>query len=282
MKKYMFRPLLLALSLLVIVRCGSSADKPHASNLALLAPAPAAEKVPAGYTGLATCTATPSLTVRTGPGRGYPATDQPLAFAAAIDVTQTQLDVTSRQIYAAIDQGWVDTRWLKMGSFVAPFSREGAIDICRAAIGYSYWWGGAAFQNGAERGSCQSDAGSSGCPNCTHSGAHGADCSGLISKCWQLPEALPMENNLSPYSTAEYINPGKYWTSIDRADAAAADALVYRTGAEGHIVLVEKGDPWGQLWVYEARGCSYGIVHDLRSFGEEYKAIRRLDWPSRM
>jgi hypothetical protein len=62
---------------------------------------------------------------------------------------------------------------------------------------------------------------------------------------------------------------------ISRDDATRADAMVYRSGGSGHIVLVESGDPWGQQWVYEARGCSYGVVHDLRTLSTSYKAIRR-------
>ena len=278
MKRSIRRILFLALLLPCLIRCGGSDDASRdPQNLELTAPAPVAEKVPMGYAGLATNTAEPSLVVRVGPGRGYPRVDPPLTFAATVQVSATEMDNAAGQLYANIQQGWVDTRWLKMGSFVAPATRQGAIEICRAAVGYSYWWGGAAFQNGAERGACSTTS-SDGCPDCVHSGAHGADCSGLISKCWQLTEALPMERDLSPYSTAEYINPGKYWDIIDRADAKAGDALVYRSNGKGHIVLVEKSDAWGQLWVYEARGCRFGIVHDLRSFGEEYKAIRHKDW----
>ena len=278
MKKGTFAFLFYTALIVTIAGCGGSSSKPHGQEgLSLLAPAPDKEKVTSGYSGLATCTAEPSLSVRTGPGWQYPK-KAPLPFAATADVTQTRLDSVSGQIYARISQGWVDARWLKMGSFIAPLSRQGAVDICRGAMGYSYWWGGAAFKNGAQRGSCQAESGSDGCPNCTHGGSFGADCSGLISKCWQLPEALPMEENLSPYYTGDFISPGKYWSLIDRSEAKTADALVYRRENSGHIVLVEKGDPWGQLWVYEAKGCKYGIVHNLRSFGEEFKAIRREGW----
>jgi hypothetical protein len=53
------------------------------------------------------------------------------------------------------------------------------------------------------------------------------------------------------------------------------DALVYRSGSGGHIFIYESGDGWGSMWTYEARGCSYGIVHNLRTAGSTYKAIRR-------
>ena len=53
-------------------------------------------------------------------------------------------------------------------------------------------------------------------------------------------------------------------------------ALVMRTSTTGHIVMYEKDDPWGSFWAYEARGCSYGVVHNLRtSLSSSYKGIRR-------
>lgn len=55
-----------------------------------------------------------------------------------------------------------------------------------------------------------------------------------------------------------------------------ADALVYNADGHGHMVLVESSsDPWGNLWLYEARGCATGIVHNLRSIDSSYQAIRR-------
>jgi hypothetical protein len=52
--------------------------------------------------------------------------------------------------------------------------------------------------------------------------------------------------------------------------------LVHRDASSGHITLVESTtDPYGQLWLYEARGCSTGVVHDLRSLDSSYIAIRR-------
>ena len=42
-----------------------------------------------------------------------------------------------------------------------------------------------------------------------------------------------------------------------------------------YTVIYEKGDVWGSPTVYECRGCSYGCVHDSRSFNSTYHAIRR-------
>jgi hypothetical protein len=41
-------------------------------------------------------------------------------------------------------------------------------------------------------------------------------------------------------------------------------------------MLFESGaDPWGSIWTYEARGCSTGVVHNLRVAPAQYIAIRR-------
>ena len=50
---------------------------------------------------------------------------------------------------------------------------------------------------------------------------------------------------------------------------------MYRSGGAGHIVLYDSGDSWGSFWTYEARGCSYGVVHNLRTVSTSYKGIRR-------
>ena len=78
-----------------------------------------------------------------------------------------------------------------------------------------------------------------------------------------------------PYSTWNFDNETTHWHGISRASALPADALVYNSGSAGHIFLYEKGDAWGAMWAYEAKGCSYGIVHDLRYASSAYKAIRR-------
>jgi hypothetical protein len=155
-------------------------------------------------------------------------------------------------------------------------SRDGIINICKAFVGFSYWWGGAAFPNpwdnpqSASKGKCYS-ATSSG-----HSGSYGADCSGYAGKVWKIPSALPFPSNKHPYSTYNYYYDKNYWSHIARSDTLRADGLVYRSSSGGgHIVIYEKGDPWGSAWTYEARGCSWGVVHNLRNISSSYRARRR-------
>jgi hypothetical protein len=149
-------------------------------------------------------------------------------------------------------------------------SRDSFISIAQASVGFSYWWGGGRLATGASLGSC-----SGSCPNCSHSGSYGADCSGFIGKAWLLPAALPMDANKHPYSTETFNNSSSLWSTVSRSALQRGDSLVYRSGSVGHILMYDKDDPWGSFWSYEARGCSYGIVHNIRTAGSAYKGIRR-------
>jgi len=153
--------------------------------------------------------------------------------------------------------------------------RDGIINTCKAFVGFSYWWGGAAFPDpwnnpqGKPKGKCTSASYSG------HSGSYGSDCSGFVSKVWQIPSALPFSKNLHPYSTYNYYNGTNHWSHISRGSAQRADAMVYRGSSGGHVLIYEKGDPWGSAWTYEARGCSWGVVHNLRTISSSYRARRR-------
>ena len=144
--------------------------------------------------------------------------------------------------------------------------------LARSAVGYSYYWGHGSWNtSGADHGSC-----SGSCPGCTHSGRYGADCSGFVAKVWQIPSASPVTTDLHPYSTYNFVNSTTRWSRVARTATRPGDALTYNTNGAGHIVLFESGsDPWGSLWVFEARGCATGIVHNLRTVGTNYIAIRR-------
>lgn len=159
-------------------------------------------------------------------------------------------------------------------SMVSGFNRA------RAGVGFSYWWGHgrwtAAGPTSATAGVCRG-----GCPSCSHSGSYGADCSGYVAKIWQVPgNNDDITQDSHPYTTdAFYSGTGNgNWARVSRNDLERGDALVYRSGSSGHIVLVESGDPWGNQWVYEARGCSTGVVHNSRAIASNYRAIRRTGW----
>ena len=149
---------------------------------------------------------------------------------------------------------------------------DGIFALAKLAVGYSYYWGHGSWRNdGTDVGSC-----SGSCPSCSHDGQYGADCSGFVAKVWQVPSASPITLDAHPFSTENFYNDQVYWTQIPRSTIAPADALVHRDATSGHIALFESGsDPFGAVWLYEARGCSTGVVHDLRTLDSSYIAIRR-------
>ncbi len=152
---------------------------------------------------------------------------------------------------------------------------SGAIARAKEGVGFSYWWGHGRFLSSgptsSNKGAC-----SGSCPSCSHSGSYGADCSGYVAKAWQVPSSnSSVSVDSHPYSTYNFYNQTTSWKTVSRGSMKAADALVYRSGSSGHILMYESGDAWGSLWSYEARGCSYGIVHNLRTASSAYKAIRR-------
>lgn len=142
-------------------------------------------------------------------------------------------------------------------------------------VGYSYWWGHGCWRtDGQSLGSC-----SGSCPSCTHSGSYGADCSGYVAKAWQVPNAIALTQDAHPYSTYNFRWETTWWNQVAWGSAQLADAFVYRNSENtgGHIILYESGDPWGSIWSLEAKGCSYGIVRNLKQLTTAYVAIRRVN-----
>ncbi len=156
--------------------------------------------------------------------------------------------------------------------------RDQAIARAKTGVGFSYWWGhGRWLASGAtssNKGSCTGS-----CPSCSHGGSYGADCSGYVAKVWQVPSTnTDVSKDSHPYGTIHFVGSNANWSTISRDAAKKGDAFVYNTNGAGHIVIYESGDAWGSIWAYEARGCSYGIVHNLRSLTSAYKGIRRAGW----
>jgi hypothetical protein len=154
-------------------------------------------------------------------------------------------------------------------------SRDGAIARAKIAVGFSYWWGHGRFaESGAtasNRGSC-----SGSCPNCSHSGSYGGDCSGLAAKVWQVPSSNDtMSVDSHPYSTADFVKDSSQWYTVSRSNMQKADMMVYRQNGAGHIFVYESGDGWGSMYAYECKGCSAGCIEGLRTAGSAYKGIRR-------
>ncbi len=153
--------------------------------------------------------------------------------------------------------------------------RQEAINRGKSVKGFSYYWGHGKWTadgaTAANKGSC-----SGSCPNCSHSGSYGADCSGFVGKAWKVQGADgPLTTDQHPYGTIHFVNDTSQWKTVSRANVLPADALVYNSGGAGHIVLYSSGDGWGSMYAYECKGCSAGCVYNLRTASSSYKAIRR-------
>ncbi len=150
---------------------------------------------------------------------------------------------------------------------------------CRASsgVGYSYWWGGGCWCQsgcGPDFGSCSAGSCSGSCPSCSHSGSYGADCSGFVNKVWQVPDAISTSScGHGNYVAASYTSGTSYWSVISRDSLLKGDVLA----SSSHVAVYDQGDPWGSMAVWEARGCSYGIVHNWRTFSSSYSAARRIN-----
>jgi cell wall-associated NlpC family hydrolase len=157
-------------------------------------------------------------------------------------------------------------------------ARDAAVARAKSGVGFSYWWGHARWLPGglssSTRGSCTGS-----CPSCSHSGSYGADCSGYVGKVWQVPSwNSDPRIDQHPYSTANFVGSNELWRTVSRSSVKKGDAFVYHSNGAGHIFLYESGDGWGSMWAYEAKGCSYGIVHNLRTASSAYKAIARAGY----
>ncbi len=281
----------LAVVAMVATGCGGSETAVESAELV-----GANEDLGTSAQGLTGCTAsnatltnaTANLNLRTGPSTSY----------SVIGVMPQNSVLISRQACPDAATGWYKVYWggvvgWASGSYLSlvrnSYSvRDEAIARAEGATrgasgtsasapkGFSYWWGGGAWKVGAAAGSCSGN-----CSACTHSGSYGADCSGFAAKVWVVPSSNSnVSTNSHPYSTYDFYSTtgGGQWSTISRDSALKGDAFVYRSGGAGHIAIYESGDAWGTPRVHECRGCSYGCVRNSRSFGSEYKAIRRAGW----
>ena len=147
------------------------------------------------------------------------------------------------------------------------------VERAKTSVGFSYHWGHGAWQSGARAGSCQGA-----CPNCSHSGSYGADCSGMVAKAMKVPDYnTDFGKDAHPYSTWNFYNEARQWSHVARGTSydEPGDAFVWNSGSEGHTFIYERGDAWGTLLAVECKGCSYGCVRGYRTAFSGYKVIRR-------
>ena len=117
------------------------------------------------------------------------------------------------------------------------------------------------------------------CPNCSHKGSYGGDCSGLVAKVWEVPASnddITVDSH--PYSTASFDDDTGLWKTVARKSLISADAMVYRSGGAGHIFIYQSGDGWGSMYAYECKGCAYGCIAGYRTASSAYHGIRRAGY----
>ncbi len=170
-------------------------------------------------------------------------------------------------------------------AMAAPPSEPPDAIVCRglSGIGFSYWWGGECWCGSGcdpdlascEPGVCTVNAGATGCPDCTHSGTYGADCSGFVSKAWQVPDPIGVSAcNVARYVASSFTVDHEYWDVVPMSTLQPADAVA----SDSHVILVVGDeDGYGAYDAAEAKGCIYGIVRNTRTFSSVYSGARRIN-----
>jgi len=254
----------------------------YGSYLTLVS-SPSAGGVSGSYPVGSTLQTTVNLNLRSGVGTSYSVLT---TIPSGANVTTVQADPSSGWYNIKYNGtvGWSSGTYLVFvsspstgggGGGTTSSPRDELITKAKSGVGFSYWWGHGRWVPGglssSTRGTCTGN-----CPNCSHGGSYGADCSGFVGKVWSVPSSNSDPTSDShPYSTASFNGSSSQWKTVTRANALAGDALVYNNGSSGHIFIYESGDAWGSMWAYEAKGCSYGIIHDLRTATSSYKVIRK-------
>ena len=218
-------------------------------------------------------TAQSGLHLRTGPSTNY-AIILTMPYGAIVNVIASSSG-WYRVTYGS-HTGWSSGAYLATVTSTSSGTTavDHAIDRARSGVGFSYHWGGGCWDpSSSHHGACYGN-----CPNCSHSGTWGADCSGYVAKIWQVPGPSALTACTHPYSTYNFRYTTAHWRPVARSNAHRGDALVHHESGSGHIFLFESGDGWGWMRAYEAKGCSYGIQHDTRMAASNYIAIRRTGY----
>jgi hypothetical protein len=271
-----------AVSLFVVGGCSAAPDDPDSDDLV-----GASEEVDARSDGLSgpvaagsKLTSTANVNLRTGASTNYQ-----ILHVVPLGSQVTVVESTPNNGFYKISHngtvGWSYGQYYKTvdsggsGDSSDPSLRAQAIERAKSGKGFSYWWGHGRFK---AEGPTSSTAGScsGSCPNCSHSGSYGGDCSGLVGKVWQVPSSNSELNvDSHPYSTVSFNSDTSQWSSVPRANVKKADAMVYNTNGAGHIFVYDSGDGWNQMYAYECKGCSYGCIAGYRTASSAYHAITR-------
>jgi cell wall-associated NlpC family hydrolase len=135
------------------------------------------------------------------------------------------------------------------------------LDTAATGVGSPYWWGHAAWSTGDRD-------------------WKGADCSGFVVKAWQVPRTSVTWEDYHPYGTSDLFGASYHWYTVSRSTATRADGVGYPDpdgsgSATGHVVLYDRGDPYGTALVYEAPGSGLRIRHVWKDLSASKWRVRR-------
>ncbi|UQA56354.1 SH3 domain-containing protein [Polyangium aurulentum] len=240
------------------------------------------DTVEAGVTGSlavgTTLKSTTDVNLRSGPGTNYGVLHV-VPTGSQVTVVASAPNNGFYKVKHNGTTGWSSGKYYNtVSSGAVSSARQGALDRGKSMKGFSYWWGHGRWKpegaTASTKGSC-----SGSCPNCSHGGSYGADCSGFVAKAWRVPSSNDdITKDSHPYGTIHFDQDSSLWSTVSRGNVKPADALVYNSGGAGHIVLYSSGDGWGSMYAYECKGCSAGCVYGLRTASSAYHAIRRAGW----
>lgn len=223
---------------------------------------------------------TTNVNLRTGPGTGYSILHV-VPSGSEVTVVASDSQNGFYKIKHNGTTGWSSGQYYTKvnsdgsgGDGTLSGGRQEALKRGKSVVGFSYYWGGAAWlaegPSSSTKGSC-----SGSCPNCSHSGKYGADCSGFVGKAWEVSGSGALSENKHPISTATMIGSNSQWSTVDRGNVKPADAMVYNSNGAGHTFLYNSGDGWASMYATECKGCSAGCIYGIRTASSAYKAIRR-------
>jgi len=276
----------LVLSLLLALGCSSANPSGSDAPTLLTSADDTVSNCEDGLTGSvpigSTLQTTTAVNFRSGPGTSYSIYRVLPESTTVVSVNSTSSSNNFYNVEQQGIQGWIHGKYLSVTAEpdqtesgpVDSVGRQMVLSTAAASVGFSYWWGHGRFDmsgpTDSTKGSCTGS-----CPNCSHSGDYGSDCSGMVAKAWNVPSSNIPDVDSHPYSTSDFVNDTPQWYTVNRSSLNGGDALVYNSNGEGHVVIYDTGDGWGDMWLYECRGCSSGCVHDLRSLSAVYHGIRR-------
>jgi hypothetical protein len=190
-----------------------------------------------------------------------------LTFLSILAMTDGAIALEREQVIAAASQ-YADAVWVCTRRNVLP--EYNLLTPGKTYKGLPYNYGGAdsleVFQRkileGVIAGNYRKRCGKM---LCTRADLAGLDCSGLVSRCWQIPR----------YSTIALPN---ITIRICREDLRPGDIL---NSPENHVVLFDQFDDEGQMWVFESVAWlkmegkpPAGVAYRVVDLGEEYTPRR--------